>query len=306
MSNNDDRNLTDTSSLLDFHELKDAVKERIYERAKSPFVSAFIIAWAIINFRVIYTLITSDGYVEAYQIIDSKIWPDFIAKFSMALIFPMLSTFLYLLGVPYLEEKAVRIWMRGKVRVRNARDSIEETVTLDAKSIKDYENQIALAEQENLSKLSQLSLEHNNQASKLINSINILRNKNCRSIHLNEDAKQALHNMNEIERLVLSISNRLQKNHGSIDSNILFEEIKKIHPDTSRRIPNQIIRNFSSECYINDTFEEVLTSVTYTLSERGRNLVDVMVNEGFIPGMLRPMTEEELLGLKPSHSEKHS
>lgn len=289
-------------NLSDLSGVTDAVKERIYERAKSPFVSAFIIAWVAINFRTIYALITSESYSEAYRIIDLKVWSGPIETVSMVFIFPIASTFIYLAAVPLLEEIAVKLWARGKIKVRTARASVEELAALDGESIKYFTSHISLLKQENSSAISQLRSEHQNETQKIKDRLEYLRNKNCESISTQEDVRRTLHNMSEIGRDILWICNNIQaQKRNMISSRYIFDEINKMHPDISLREVNQTITYLSAECYIAQEIGDIIADVSFQLSVRGNNLAEVMIAEGIIPKFIKQMNKDDLievLGIK--------
>lgn len=91
---------------MDFKEnVSDFFKE-IKERVSSPFFSSFVIAWLIINWRVPVALIfTTHEVIKAgednyyIQLINDKV--DFMSGFA----WPLLSSFVYCFGYPWLRNK---------------------------------------------------------------------------------------------------------------------------------------------------------------------------------------------------------
>lgn len=251
----------------------EAVKERLYERARSPFVSAFIIAWTAINFRAIYAFIMSESYSEAFQIVDVKIWSSPIITIWLVLISPILSVFLYLYLVPIFEREAVKLWANGKLKVRDARIKIEESASLDIKSIDQYTAHISDLNTQFSSQLATLKSEHSETLSSLKRELDSMRNRYCDSIIPEEDIKSSLSNMTETDRDILFVANRLQPAHNNIvNPKDLLSAIKSIRTDITEREVSQSVFTFSMYGLIKQDLKGPSLDTAISLSTRGKNL----------------------------------
>ena len=58
----------------------DSIKASLYERAASPFLSAFGLSWVVVNYRLILLLISDLKPKEKFDYIDTVLYPDTITN----------------------------------------------------------------------------------------------------------------------------------------------------------------------------------------------------------------------------------
>ncbi|HET8667608.1 MAG TPA: hypothetical protein VFM10_06475, partial [Terriglobales bacterium] len=285
-----------SSGMTELSAITSAVKERIYERAKSPLISTFIIAWIAINFRAIYAFLTSKGYSEAYRIIDLKVWHGPLETIGMVFAFPMASAFLYLAVVPKLEEVAVRLWANGKLKVRSARALVEDGASLDGDSIRQFSDHIGSLEKDFLARIEAARSEHSAEMSRLNEKIRRLREMNCEAVFPEDRAKSTLHNMSEMHRDVLWVLNEVHRAQGNIlSARKVFDAFQAIHSEAKFREFNQILSYFSSECLIGQEIGDIVKDANISLSVRGKGLADALRSEGLTPKAVIRRQFEDLM-----------
>lgn len=265
-------------------EFLESVKARIYERAKSPFIGAFFLAWLFINFRVVYALITASTYAEAFEIIDQKIWVGPIQVAWYAFVLPALSVFVYMLIVPILERWAVTLWARGKLRVREARVAIEDGAAADTKTIEDYEKRIQSLESQHESRVQQVRKEHSKDTEELRRRMDYYRERACESLIPENDARRLLQNMRPVDRAILWLSSSLSSGPGGAANTApVLENLRVFHPEFPERSFYEIVSFLSRECYIKQDLPDVVLDTSYSLSARGNDLVRIMREIGLVP-----------------------
>ena len=70
------------------------------ERFKNPLLYSFAISWAIINYKVIVVLMSSDKYVDKFEYIENILYPINELYLEKLLYFPLLSSILYVFVLP--------------------------------------------------------------------------------------------------------------------------------------------------------------------------------------------------------------
>lgn len=266
------------------NEFVESVKARIYERARSPFIGAFVIAWFFINFRVIYALISAETYADAFEIIDQKIWTSHAQTAFYALLLPAIYVFLYMLVVPVLERWAVTLWTQGKLKVRSARVAAEDGAMVDAKTIKDYERHIQVLNSQNDSRIVQIREENAKEAEELRRRAEYCRERACESLIPENDARRLLQNMRPVDRTIIWLSNSHSSGPGgSANTAPVLENLRIFHPDFPARQFYETISFLSKECYIKQSLPDVVVDTSYSLSVRGNDLVRIMREIGLVP-----------------------
>lgn len=293
-SRNDSYNKQGTTAApFDVSDVIGAVKERLYERAKSPFVGAFIIAWIAINFRAIYVLLKSNSYTEAFQIIDVKIWSSPTVTAFSTIVAPTLSVFLYLYFVPILEREAVKLWANGKLKVSNARTFIEEAAPLERKSIAQYTHHISEMNSEFINQLKALRTEHTETVESLKRELDSMRDRYCDSLIPDEGIKNILSNMAETDRDTLWAANRLQTAPNNIvASKDLLNSLQSFRKDVTERAVSQSIFSLSRHGLIKQDFKGPTLDTAISLGARGRDLAIKIEAAGLSPDHPRELTSK--------------
>lgn len=267
-----------------FDDVVGAVKERLYERAKSPFIGAFIIAWMAINFRAIYALLMARSYTEAFQIIDNKIWSTPIIAAWLTIVFPALSVFLYLYFVPIFEREAIKLWINGKLKVSSARISIEEAAPLENKSIEQYADHISELNSKFKGQLTTLRIENADAISALKRELEIMRERYCESLIPEGEIKNALSNMTETDRDILWVASRLQAAPNNIvTSKEMLGILQSLREDITERVVSQSVYSLSMHGLIKQDFKGPTLDAVISLGARGRDLAIKMEAAGLSP-----------------------
>ncbi len=146
-------------------ELKEQVKSAFSSRLRSPFVGVFIFSWIAWNHRLLFVLFADMRVGKRFDFIDSELYPTLERFVAYNLLWPMLSSLVYIMLVPWVTELVHRwnLWHQRRLREADLRsqnlDVLTEQQSSELRGDVSARNRLIddlrqkLTRQENLSKM---------------------------------------------------------------------------------------------------------------------------------------------------------
>ncbi len=113
-------------------EFSKTVKSQLYERASSPLLGSFIIAWCIWNHRFIMVIFSELSFQEKITYIDFHVfggWPD---SFINGIIIPLIAALFMIIIYPWPARFLYGYWRIQQNKIKSAQQKIDGDVLLSA------------------------------------------------------------------------------------------------------------------------------------------------------------------------------
>lgn len=127
-----------------FNELTNAIKAQLYEKAISPLSGAFILSWAVWNYRFILVLVSSLTYPEKISYIDNL--PISQQTFLYGLFFPFLSASVLIVLYPYLAKFFYEVSRKWQKELKEVQQKIDDEMPMDQEEARKIRRESLLAE----------------------------------------------------------------------------------------------------------------------------------------------------------------
>ena len=107
-----------------------SIKAQLYERATSPLISAFVMAWLLWNYRFVMVLFSSKSVGTKLAIIDQDYFATNLDLFLRGFAFPSLTAVLFLLIYPWPAQWIYGYWRKRQEALKGIRQEIENQTLL--------------------------------------------------------------------------------------------------------------------------------------------------------------------------------
>lgn len=141
-------------------DLTKSIKAQLYERASSPLLASFGIAWLGWNYRFVIVLLTSGSYSEKFTYIDANIFPSWQQILLNGALYPMVTALLMLFVYPHPAKFVYRYWRERQRELKEIQKQIDDETPLTREEAKQI-RQAAL----------KASLDHETEMQKQSNEI---------------------------------------------------------------------------------------------------------------------------------------
>ena len=79
----------------------DSIRLQLNERLNSPLFASFVLAWICWNHRFLTVLFSNLPVKERFELIDKQIYVSFWDKWGNGVLFPLVTSLLFILVYPY-------------------------------------------------------------------------------------------------------------------------------------------------------------------------------------------------------------
>jgi len=112
-------------------ELKDEVKNAFSNRLRSPFVGVFMFSWLAWNHRLLFVLFADMRVGKRFDYIDNDLYPTVQQFVALNLLWPLVSTIIYIVLVPLLTEGVHHwnLWNQRRLRAAELRSQGRDLLT---------------------------------------------------------------------------------------------------------------------------------------------------------------------------------
>lgn len=136
----------------------------ITERSTNPLTSAFFLTWAAWNYKFFVVLFSDEAPAEKFAAI-AVLYPQPDALLKNALLFPAITTLLYVFAYPFVTSRVVTFYRRQQVQIANKLKAVEgervRTVDEVTQMVRRFEKRIKRAEDEATEALQELTTVRN-------------------------------------------------------------------------------------------------------------------------------------------------
>lgn len=114
-------------------ELKEEVKSAVSTRLNSPFVGAFVFSWLAWNHRILFVLFSDMKVGKRFEFIDYEMYPTISQFLIFNIALPFISSFIYIVGVPWVTEWAHKygLWMKRRLLAAELKSQDRTVMTED-------------------------------------------------------------------------------------------------------------------------------------------------------------------------------
>jgi hypothetical protein len=102
------------------------MQKSLVERFDSPFMGSFVVAWVLWNYRFIVILFSDNTVLTTFQLIEDVAFPDFWTTTRRAIIFPALTSAVYIFAWPYPSRWISAFVSRRQKELNDMRRKISE------------------------------------------------------------------------------------------------------------------------------------------------------------------------------------
>ncbi|WP_299341716.1 hypothetical protein [uncultured Pseudoxanthomonas sp.] len=115
-------------------------------RLSSPLFAALAISWAVWNYRMIFTLLSSQKIHWRFEYVDSVLYPTWQHVVFLQVVLPVVTALLYIYAFPIPAKIVFEHSLRNKVALSNAAKEIEGKRVLSHEEAEELRSQIVQAE----------------------------------------------------------------------------------------------------------------------------------------------------------------
>lgn len=116
-------------------EILRSIRTYLYEKSVSPLAGAFVLAWLVLNYRVLVILFSGDAYTEKFEAIDqyfyisateNHIWVNFlVGRLLQGLLYPALLALAYIFLYPFVAAPVYAFSLVRRQKLREIRQQSE-------------------------------------------------------------------------------------------------------------------------------------------------------------------------------------
>ena len=120
-------------------DLTKTVKAQLYERASSPLLASFALAWAAWNYRFVIVLVSSMTAHEKFQYIDNHLYQGFGEIALRGALYPLLTSLLLIFVYPIPAKYVYEYWRKRHRELKEIQQRIDDETPLtkeDAREIR--------------------------------------------------------------------------------------------------------------------------------------------------------------------------
>lgn len=222
-------------------------KANLYERTSSPLVGSFIFYWVLCNYKFILVILDGDLKVlDKFKIIDASIYPQFIDKVFIGLVYPLILTLIYIFIIPYFTKFVYKYSHQKQKELKEIKQKIDEATPMSKEQSKKI-----LEDFKNLEdKYYSLLHKNDNNNNNFFDGITTSTISN--NIKIDEYSKQILLHLAESPNSYLSASS----------INGTFEEVKSK--------TDYYLEELNNNQFIANKYDNNLKENTYEIYQKGR------------------------------------
>lgn len=122
-------------------EIIKSVKANLYERATSPLLGTYVVAWCFWNFRFLLVLVSAAPYDQKLDYIQTHFFPDY---WSYTHVFgvPLATTVLLIFAYPYPARFVYWFWRVQQKKLKEIRQKIEDETPLTQEEARQLRSQL--------------------------------------------------------------------------------------------------------------------------------------------------------------------
>jgi hypothetical protein len=135
-------------------DLTKTIKAQLYDRATSPLSGAFIVSWAVWNYKIIVILVASMPAVQKLTYIDAYLFPTYQEVLLRGGVFPLLSALAYIFLYPFPSKFVYEFSRNRQKELKQIQQQIDDDTPMTQEEVRelrkesmrvmqDYEQQIA-------------------------------------------------------------------------------------------------------------------------------------------------------------------
>ncbi len=152
-----------------FDDLTKEIKAQLYERAKGPLFTTFVISWFVFNIRAVVVFF-SDISVEEKFAYWNFLYPDSAISFMHGFLYPLCVSILIILIYPFPARWAYHYWHWQYQKVKRIQQKLEDETPITQEEAKAL-RQVAIQEQTKLLEQLRNASNINNEQSAQISSL---------------------------------------------------------------------------------------------------------------------------------------
>lgn len=142
-----------------FEELGRSLTLYINEKIKSPLAGGFVLAWLVINHKVVMLIFSATAIQTKYYIISQTLYPDGFEKYAYLFVYPLLSSITFLLVYPYPSRWAYMYSTYQQNKNSKVQEEYEKDARLTVEQSRKLRQQILDIQNEYYEKLDRNELE---------------------------------------------------------------------------------------------------------------------------------------------------
>ena len=140
-------------------DLLKSAKAQITERLASPLISSFVISWCLWNYKFFVVLFSKASVSETFALVNTHVFPTTWAMWGFGLIFPLLTTAIYIFGYPYPAKFVYEFSLSRQKEANEVRQKIENETLLSIEESRRIRSDVLKSEKEHKQLVDQLNAE---------------------------------------------------------------------------------------------------------------------------------------------------
>lgn len=206
-------------------------KAHLYERTSSPLLGAFLFYWIIFNYKLLIIIFSSLEPIQKFNEITSSVYPTWLEQWGNGLIFPAVTTLIYILYFPKISNKIHKKWIEHQ----NELKSISNGTVYTKKEFGDLQRKFTALElsfddifKKKDDEINNLKIQLDNKNKLLLNYEQKLQDKEVQYTDLDLRSSSWLEQLNECNSL--KSEQEMQIHNLNNDISKLKEEVEKLNP----------------------------------------------------------------------------
>ncbi|APV50166.1 hypothetical protein BWI17_11010 [Betaproteobacteria bacterium GR16-43] len=103
---------------MKFEDFANSVKAQLYDRAVSPLLASFALAWVLINYRFIAIVFSDREPTTKFLLIDNYVFPDWQAVLLRGVAYPLLASVFFIFVYPYPARYVFRFYRQRQLELK--------------------------------------------------------------------------------------------------------------------------------------------------------------------------------------------
>lgn len=266
-------------------------KAHLYERTSSPLLGAFIFYWIIFNYKLLIVIFSDLKPIEKFNEITSSVYPTWLEQWGNGLVFPAITTLIYILYFPKISNKIHEKWIKhqnelkeisnGKVLTKKEFGELQQKYfELELSFTKTFSEK-----DKNITQLKKLLDEKEHLLLESLNKIDEYKNKTESNEKLEQknlelaniletQTKQITQLQNEVNRTYQNTSEEERKIMESYAKNYK-KELTLLDASRLLGLPElkteYVLNNLKSKNLIKYEFSSPKGLYTYSLQQKGKD-----------------------------------
>lgn len=142
-----------------FDELVKSVRMHLSERLTSPLLGAFVVSWAIWNFRFLLVILSSADIDQKLNLLDSVVFSHYQDVLLRGIVGPIVTALAWIFVYPYPSKYVYEFARKRQRELLDIRRAIEDETPLTIEDTRKFRREFAIKEEDLNAEINRMNME---------------------------------------------------------------------------------------------------------------------------------------------------